>query len=74
MDDVRLVAACDPIISRAAEVAPAQYIDAEAMFAESSLDFVDIVTRPERHLDLIQLAARFNVPVVCQKPRRRVAF
>jgi predicted dehydrogenase len=68
MSDVHLVAACDPIVSRAADVAPAPYIDAEAMLAESNLDFVDIVTRPERHADLIQLAASYKVPVICQKP------
>jgi predicted dehydrogenase len=31
-------------------------------------DFVDIVTRPEQHLELTTLAAQHGVHVICQKP------
>ena len=31
-------------------------------------DFVDIVTRPEAHLALTELAASKGIHVICQKP------
>ncbi len=31
-------------------------------------DFVDIITRPDSHLELVQLAAARQVDVICQKP------
>lgn len=40
---------------------------AEALGAEKP-DFVDIVTRPEAHLPLVELAAAHGIHVLCQKP------
>ncbi|MBK9165978.1 MAG: Gfo/Idh/MocA family oxidoreductase [Bryobacterales bacterium] len=68
MPDVEIVAAADPDLRRAQNAAPRAYATAEEMFERESLDFVDITTRPEWHLPLVDLAARHKVPVICQKP------
>jgi D-apiose dehydrogenase len=70
---VSIVAVCDRDASRAEAFAqrfdvPHIYHDATTLFASERLDFVDIVTRPESHLELVQLAARHGVAVLCQKP------
>ena len=70
---VQLVAVCDRDPARAAEAAQAfaggkAYEDPEALLASEELDFVDIVTQPATHRELVQLAARHRVPVICQKP------
>ncbi|MGD8237893.1 MAG: Gfo/Idh/MocA family oxidoreductase [Armatimonadota bacterium] len=44
------------------------YGDAEEMLAAETPDFVDIVTGPEAHRPLVELAARHGVHVICQKP------
>jgi predicted dehydrogenase len=45
------------------------YASAEALFAaESSLDFVEICTRPAAHRPLTELAAQHGAHVLCQKP------
>lgn len=68
----KLVAVCDTDQQRAkrcAETCGARpYFDAEQMFAEQSLDFVEICTRPSSHEPLVELAARHGVPILCQKP------
>ncbi len=68
MPDARIVAACDPCIERARAAAPKAYFSAEEMLSAEDLDFVDIVTRSSGHLELVSLAARKGVAVVCQKP------
>ncbi len=68
MPRVEIVAACDAAPERAAAVAPQSYTDAEAMLRECRPDFVDIVTRPESHLQLVKLAALHGVHAICQKP------
>jgi D-apiose dehydrogenase len=68
LPDVAIVAAADPDLRRAQEAAPRAYTTAEEMFERESLDFVDISTRPEWHLPLVDLAVRHKVPVICQKP------
>ena len=40
---------------------------AERMLAEVNADLVDIVTPPQTHLELAQLACRHGLPMVCQK-------
>ncbi|MCI0626477.1 MAG: Gfo/Idh/MocA family oxidoreductase [Acidobacteria bacterium] len=42
--------------------------DVEAMLDREKPDFVDIVTRPESHAPLTELAARNGIHVICQKP------
>lgn len=68
MDGLEIVAAADPDLERARRSAPRAYASAEAMFAAEQLDFVDIATRPEQHLDLVRAAAARKLPVICQKP------
>lgn len=46
----------------------AVYTDLESMLHEESLDFVDIVTKPENHRPLVEQVAAHRIPVVCQKP------
>ncbi|HYO82584.1 MAG TPA: Gfo/Idh/MocA family oxidoreductase [Bryobacteraceae bacterium] len=65
---VQIVAACDPDIERAREVSPAAFANAGEMLAQADLDFVDIATRPDSHVPLVQLAAERSLPVICQKP------
>ncbi len=47
---------------------PRVYDDAEALFRNEELDFVDIITEVPAHAPLVQLAAQYRVPVICQKP------
>ncbi len=44
------------------------YDDAETLFQTEKLDFVDIITDVETHPRLVELAAKYRVPVICQKP------
>lgn len=65
---VEIAAACDPDVDRASDAAKRAYATAEEMFRNEELDFVDIVTRPDTHLDMVKLAAAHRVPAICQKP------
>mgnify|MGYP001260940262 CR=1 FL=1 len=47
------------------------YTSAEAMFADGGFDAVDIATTVGSHRALVELAARHNVHVICQKPFAR---
>jgi len=71
--NVELVAVADPLSGRAAAFAaahaiPRSYTDAEAMLQAERTDFADIVTRPESHRELTELAACYCPAVICQKP------
>tara|TARA_R110002049_G_scaffold185580_3_gene353861 strand:+ start:112349 stop:113425 length:1077 start_codon:yes stop_codon:yes gene_type:complete len=73
IDDVDLVAVCDLDQSKATETAQQYgidrvYSDISLMLAEVKPDFIDIVTRPDSHLELVRAAAAVNVHVICQKP------
>jgi len=70
---VDIVAICDRDASRLRLVGDefgigARYDDAAAMMVEQDLDFVDIATTPPSHRALVELAARNNVAIICQKP------
>lgn len=65
---VEIVAAADPDLDRAQDAAKRAYSSAEAMFRNEGLDFVDIVTRPDSHLEMVELAAQNGVAAICQKP------
>lgn len=72
---VRPVAAYNRTVSRAEQVAkrfgiPRVYGGAEEMIQKEreNLDFLDIITAVETHAPLVHLAARYRVPVICQKP------
>jgi predicted dehydrogenase len=47
---------------------PRVYDDAEELLRNEQLDFADIVTGVETHAPFVELAARYRLPVVCQKP------
>jgi predicted dehydrogenase len=47
---------------------PAVYDDAEELLRHEKIDFMDIITHVDVHRDLVQLAARYKIPVICQKP------
>lgn len=66
--EAELVAACDPILERARALAPRAYASAEELLDREELDFVDIATRPETHLELVRAAAARGLAVLCQKP------
>lgn len=73
IDQVDLVAVCDLDHDKASQVAKKHgirgvYTDAAEMLAQEKPDFIDIITRPESHLELVQLAAAAGVHVICQKP------
>ena len=71
-----IVAVADPDLAKARERAQAFDIDAahvyaglaELLDAEARLDFVDIATRPQTHLEVVGLAAAHGLHVNCQKP------
>ena len=68
-----IVAVVDANADRAREFAnrfaiPRVYSSIEAMFDAERPQFVDIVTRPESHLELVTAAAKRGAAVLCQKP------
>ncbi len=70
---VDLVAVCDRDLTKAQAIAdrfhiPHAYADAEAVFETEKPDFVDVVASIPAHEPLVNLAARCQVPVICQKP------
>ncbi|HWR51539.1 MAG TPA: Gfo/Idh/MocA family oxidoreductase [Bryobacteraceae bacterium] len=70
---LRIAAVADPDRDRASAFAarwkiPAVYANAEDAIRRERPAFVDIVTRPETHLELTALAAAHCVPIICQKP------
>jgi predicted dehydrogenase len=76
--EANLVALCDLDRGRL-EAAGAKlpharlYDDPAALFEqEETLDFVEICTRPDSHRELVELAARYRVDVLCQKPAAAV--
>lgn len=73
IEGVELVAACDLDLSRARTMASRHdiagaYADAAEMLASEEVDFVDVVTRPDSHRPLVELAAEHGLHVICQKP------
>jgi len=68
------VAVADVVRERAAALAAAVggglavYRDAEELLARERVDFVDVIASPEAHRQLVELAARHRVAVICQKP------
>ena len=73
IEKVDLVGVCDFDLERAGEAvrkydAGRAYRDVATMFQQEQPDFVDIVTRPDTHLELVSLAAEHGIPTICQKP------
>jgi D-apiose dehydrogenase len=72
-EGVELVAVCDIDSKKAEEAAktfgvPNFYADAKAMLDKEKLDFVDIVTQMDTHLEMVKLAAAKGVDIILQKP------
>lgn len=70
---VDIVACWNRTQSRAEGVAqrfgiPKVYAAVEELFQNEQLDFVDIITEVPAHQPLVNLAAKYKVPVICQKP------
>jgi predicted dehydrogenase/kynurenine formamidase len=71
--EVEIVAVCDTDSERAKQRADEfeigrTFTDAARALDELDLDFVDLITRPETHLPLVQQVAARRLPVICQKP------
>src|SRR5437762_3281099 len=68
MPDVELAAACDLNLERARAAAAQSYSSAAEMLDRETLDFVDIATRPESHVELVKLTLGRGLATICQKP------
>jgi predicted dehydrogenase len=70
---VDIVACYNRTVARAEGVAarfgiPKVYGDPEELLQNEQLDFIDIITEVPAHEPLVLLAAKYKVPVICQKP------
>ena len=68
MSGVEIVAACDVSLDKARAVARQAYTAVEKMFDSEDLDFVDIATRPDTHVELVRASVERSIPAICQKP------
>ena len=76
-EGVEIAAVCDIDASKAEAAAkafgvPRAYADAATMLAKEKLDFVDIVTRMESHLEMVKLAAPGASTSSCKSRSRRI--
>lgn len=72
MDDVELAAVCDTDSAAAGRAAETygienRYADFAEMLDREQPDFVDIITRPDSHLELVKEVAGRGIPIICQK-------
>jgi predicted dehydrogenase len=70
---VELVALYNRTVAKAEKMAekygnPRVYSDPEELFRNEQIDFADIITEVPAHETLVLLAAKYKVPVICQKP------
>jgi predicted dehydrogenase len=73
IEGVQLVALYNRTRSKAEALAekwgiPAVYDDPEELLRKERPDFVDIITHEVTHAPLVDLAAQYGLPVICQKP------
>lgn len=73
IETVEIVAICDLNITKAEEACrqfgiSKFYTDYEEMFVSEHPDFVDVITAPQTHVEIIEKAATMGVHVICQKP------
>lgn len=70
---VDLVAVYNRTVSKAEKVAQkfgvaGVYGDPEELLRREPIDFIDIITEIDAHAPLVYLAAKYKIPVICQKP------
>lgn len=73
IDDVEIVGVCDLDAQRAATAAEiaggaSVFTNAVEAIRSEALDFVDIVTPPDSHLELVEACVAARVAIICQKP------
>jgi predicted dehydrogenase len=73
IDGVDVVACCDIDETKANEVAKKYgiakvYADYQKMLDDCEVDFVDIITRPDTHLEIGRTIAERRLAMICQKP------
>lgn len=73
MAEVEILAVCDTQLEKAQAVCEKHnfgnaYTDVAEMFKKEQPDFVDIITPPNTHLALCELAAVQGIHIICQKP------
>lgn len=73
LEGLELVALYNRTLSKAEKLAekfnvPAVYDDPKKLLKNEKLDFVDIITDVDTHLNFTEMAARKGLDVVCQKP------
>ncbi|HYI96880.1 MAG TPA: Gfo/Idh/MocA family oxidoreductase [Bryobacteraceae bacterium] len=68
MSGVEIVAACDVSLDKAQAVSPQAYTDVEKLLQAQDLNFVDVATRPDTHVELVRAAVNHRIPAICQKP------
>jgi predicted dehydrogenase len=73
--EVEILAVCNRSPEKAQEVAEtygipraAAWDELETLLDELRPDFIDIITPPETHLDVVKMAAVRGIHVICQKP------
>ena len=73
--EVAIAAICNRSVDKAALIAErygiakvSPWADLEKLLDETKPDFIDIITPPETHLEVAQLAASKGINVICQKP------
>jgi len=73
LENVRCVAIYNRTRTKAESLAqrfgqPRVYDDPEDLLLHERVDFIDIITDVDSHVPLVLLAARYKIPVICQKP------
>ena len=73
LSNVECVALCDINADKAKALAdrfhvPKHFQDPEELLRVERPDILDVITSPETHRDMVALAARHRIPVICQKP------
>lgn len=73
IEQVEIVAVCGTSIEKAQRICDQYgiknaYADLEEMLRTEQPDFIDIITPPNTHLPMCQVAVNYGVDVICQKP------
>jgi D-apiose dehydrogenase len=73
IEGVQCVAICDPDREKADRLAkafsiPTVYSNVQQMLDNEQIDFVDVISSPSSHSELVRQVADRQLPVICQKP------